>query len=426
MYDIKPPVAYLMERARRDPDSVRRMEAMLPALGDPEVVEVGDDDIPDMVARHDLFDVRKRDRQIDSGSSPVVVFNALRLNGDEPDPDGLLAKCPKGTSKTLVTRLLGFDCISFAASPLRNKELVCRKAYEFNTVEGCLHRCQYCPSAGESVISIGLNIEEFIEKKLDPLLKANPWQKVYRYQTQSSDSLCIEPEYGAVKAFMEYFAEQEDRYFLIHTKSANADFMTDLDHQGHTIALWSLTSHTVSREIERLAGTTEERIEAARKCAEAGYPIRFKFKPIVPVRHWREETREMVRLMFDGPRSDVISLCVMMWMQIAELEAAIDVDLLDPEFIRAAHEHADEMAGSQSAPFPHHVRAEIYSFFIDEIRKYDKDVPISLCTETLPLWRDFQERLGFRPGNYACGCGPECPPGVKILGQDALKEEVTV
>ena len=423
MYDIRPQVAYVMDRTKADPNCLRRVEAMVPAFGNPPVVAASDGDIPDIIAKHDLHNARKRDRQIESGANPIIVFNALRLNGQDIDVDGLWAKCPKGTSKVFVQRLLGFGGISYASSHFRGKELVCRKAYEFNTVEGCPHRCQYCPSAGESVISIALNMEEFIEEKVDPLLKANPRQKVYRFQTQASDSLCIEPEYGAVKALVDYFAEQDDRYLLLHTKSANADFLTDLDHKGHTIALWSLTSHTASREIERGSGTTEERIEAARKCAAAGYPTRFKFKPIIPVRNWREETRQMIRLMFDGPRSDIISLCCMMWMKIDELEAAMDADKFDPEFIKAAHEHADEMTGALAAPFPHHVRAEIYSFFIDEIRKYDKEVPISICTETIAMWREFQDRLGFGPGTYACGCGPECPPGTEILGRDVLKEK---
>jgi len=423
MYDLKPSATYVMARAQHDAAAMGRMANMLVAMGNPAVELVTDADIPRIIAAHQLGDSRNRANQIKVGADPIVVFNALRVDDGDADVDGILAKCPPGTPRVMVTKLLGYDGMSFAAQHLRNEELVCRRAYEFNTVEGCPHRCLYCPTAGEGVMSVGLNIEEFIEKKLGPVMRDNPHQKVFRFQTQASDSLCIEPEYGAVKVFAEHFAQTADQYLLLHTKSTNADFLRDLDHRGHTIALWSLTSDTVSREIERGSGTLEGRILAAVKCAAAGYPIRFKFKPIVPVRNWRDETRDMIRRVFEAGRLDVVSLCAMMWMPVDELESAIDPDTLDPEFVDAARKHADEMAGSRAAPFPHDVRAEMYTFFFDEIRKHDQDVRVSLSTETMDMWREFEDRLGAGPGSYVCGCGPQCPPGVTRLGRDVLKDD---
>ena len=423
MYDLNPPATYVMERVQQDAAAVRRMEDMQAAMGHPTVEPITDADIPEIIARHQLDSSRDRTKQIEAGADPVVIFNALRVGDEHADVDALLAKCPPGTPKVLVSRLVGYDGVSFAANPLRGGELVCRRAYEFNTTEGCLHRCLYCPTAGQGVMSVGMNVKEFIDKRVDPIVRGNPHQKVFRFQTQASDSLCTEPEYGAVKALADYFTRTADQYLLLHTKSANADFLCDLDHRGHTIALWSLTSDTVSREIERRSGTTEERIQAVQKCAAAGYPVRFKFKPIVPVRNWREETRDMIRRVFQVGKLDVISLCVMMWMSIKELEAAMDPDILDPEFVQAAHDHAEDMKGSLAAPFPHRVRAEIYSLFFDEIRKYDPEVRVSLCTETVDMWREFADRLDAGPGTYVCGCGPQCPPGVKRLERDVLKED---
>ena len=188
--------------------------------------------------------------------------------------------------------------------------------------------------------------------------------------------------------------------------------------------LWSLTSDTVSREIEIRTGTTAERIEAARKCEEAGYQVRFKFKPIIPVRNWREETREMIRHMFEVTTPDVISLCTLMWMKIGELEEAMDADMFDPEFIKAAHEDAEDMAARPPGPFPHHVRAEIYGFFFDEIRKYDKEVPVSLSTENFTMWGEFSKKLGMTATNYVCGCGPQTTPGARKLACHPFKVAV--
>lgn len=295
---------------------------------------------------------------------------------------------------------------------------VCRSRYQFDTIYGCPHGCQYCPAGKAAVIFT--NIEEFIEKQVIPTAEQNPCQKVFMFNSNLTDTLCFEPEYGLSKLLAEYYATTPDQHYLIHTKSAKVDFLRSLDHQGHTIMLWSMTSETVSRMVEPGSATTEERIEAGRQCQEAGYPVRIKFKPIVPVRNWRAECRRMIEMVFARMRPDNVGLCVLSWMDAETLKASIDVSLLDPAYVRAMEESAESMRGVNTGPFPHRVRAEIYKFFFDEIRKHDRNVPVFLCTESPDMWSKFAPRLGMDPGNYVCGCGPQCVPGAVRL-QSVLK-----
>ena len=69
-------------------------------------------------------------------------------------------------------------------------------------------------------------------------------------------------------------------------------------------------------------------------------------------------------------------------------------------------------------PFPPDVRAEIYGHYVGEIRRRDADVPISLSTETLELWKAMAPALGATAVNYVCGCGPGSTPGRKRLAGD--------
>ena len=96
-------------------------------------------------------------------------------------------------------------------------------------------------------------------------------------------------------------------------------------------------------------------------------------------------------------------------------EQIIDPALLDPDFVAAAEESADEMRGVAAGPFPHEARAEIYDFYLREIRRHDPDVPVFLCTETPAMWADFGPQLGLTAGDYVCGCGPQSPPGTRRL-----------
>ncbi len=288
---------------------------------------------------------------------------------------------------------------------------VCRPAWRIHMASGCPHRCAYCGFG--HLLPCMVNVEEYVEA-LDGIVRAHPWQQVYLYE-DDAEALALEPELGAMAALTEYFAGRPDEYLLVHSKSANVDHLLDLDHRGHTIMLWSLTSHTVSRVFEAKSGTTEERIEAARQCQAAGMPVRFKYKPIVPIRDWRDECREMIRLTFEQTRPDVISLFTLAWMTFEEMAGCFGLSKLDPVYVRAAEESVDETKDTMTKPFPHWVRAEIYDFFVTEIRRWDQEVPVSLSTETWEMWQEFGERLGQRPDNYMCGCGPQAVPGCKKL-----------
>ncbi|MBT3273025.1 MAG: hypothetical protein HN368_07720 [Spirochaetales bacterium] len=270
------------------------------------------------------------------------------------------------------------------------------------------------PPKGKVAV-VFVNLEEFVEKQVIPTAERNHWQEVFMYNSNLSDTPCFEPEYGLSKLLAEYYATTPDQHYLIHTKSANIDFLRDLDHRGHTILLWSITSDTVSRIIEPGSATTEERIEAVRMCQDAGYTVRVKFKPIVPVDNWRAECSHMIENLFAHTRPDNVGLCSLAWMDAEELYTLIDGALLDPNYLQAIDESAGSMKGDRAGPFPHHVRAEIYEFFFNEIRKYDADVPVCLCTESAEMWREFAPRLGVGPGNYVCGCGPQSTPGAKRL-----------
>ena len=261
---------------------------------------------------------------------------------------------------------------------------------------------------------IGLNMGEYL-RRLGKLIDANRWQLTYLVD-DASDVLVYEPELDLFSEMVRFFGRLEDRYLIAHTKSPNVDFLQSVPHNGHTIMCYSLSAHTQSTRLEPLAGTTEERIDAARKCQEWGMPVRFKFKPIIPVREWRDEAREMIRAVFEKTRPDNLSMTVLMWMSFEEMASCIDPDLLDQRFVDKARAAANEpWEYPHVGPFPHEVRREVYEFYHREIRAISKETPLTLSTESLAMWKDLANTLGVTPGNYTCGCGPCAVPGLTAL-----------
>jgi spore photoproduct lyase len=267
------------------------------------------------------------------------------------------------------------------------------------------------------VAVVNTNLEEFVERQVRPAAEQEPWQKVFMYNSALSDTPCFEPEYGLTELLARFYATTPDQHCLIHTKSGNVEFIRSIEHRERVIMLWSLTGDTAARLIEPGSASPTERIEAARICQDAGCPVRFKLKPIVPVRGWREEYSEVISQLFSRTSPESIGLFMLAWMDFEEMRECIDLNLLDPQFAQALEESADDMRGVTAGPFPHAARADVYRTLYDEIRKHDKSVPVFLCTETVEMWQEFAPVLGMEPGNYICACGPQSLPGLRRVAQ---------
>ena len=214
---------------------------------------------------------------------------------------------------------------------------------------------------------INLNLEEYVER-VDQLLEQNPWQKTIRYDVEQ-DVLPIEPEYGACELLVNHFARLDDRYLILFSKSANVDHLLSLDHRGHTIMLWTLCSRTVTRRYSR--GPAQWAADRGyREMQRAGYPVRFKCKPVVPIRGWREETTEMLELLYSRVKPENISMEMVFFDSVAEMDATLGLENLDPEFVEAARE-AEARYGDQwrndlegPRPFTFAVKEKVYRYLI--------------------------------------------------------------
>jgi spore photoproduct lyase len=294
---------------------------------------------------------------------------------------------------------------------------VCQSAWQLHSVYGCPFRCAYCNLGG--VNRLFVNMETYVQH-LDEICAKAPNQRLYKWDN-ITDVSCFEPEWGASRLLVEYFANKPDKYLEIYTgKSDNIDDLLALDHRGKTIIQWSLSARTQSAEIEKETAPWDQRIEAARKCQEAGYTVRYRFSPILPVRNWRAENAEVIERLFARTKPDVITLCAFGWMSIEEAKSCLDFGLLDPQFVAAMESAAPFLAargfsGGGGQPIPHDARAYMFKFLIDKIRQHSPTLPISLCLETVEMWALFAAELGMpmnpeKDATYYCNCGPMCTP----------------
>jgi hypothetical protein len=168
----------------------------------------------------------------------------------------------------------------------------------------------------------------------------------------------------------------------------------------------------VASRIEKRTPSLESRIRAIERCQKAGYTVRVRFSPLCPVKGWPEETRDLVRRLLSRVTPDVITIDVLGWMDIAQMRDAMDLSLLDEEYVRALGRLESEgFRRNGKHVWPHEMRREILGFVIEEIRRFRPGQPVSICMETPQMWQDLGPLMGMTPEDYVCCCGPTSVPG---------------
>ncbi|NUQ01196.1 MAG: hypothetical protein HUU35_15215, partial [Armatimonadetes bacterium] len=374
MYRIRPRHLFVMAHALTDPHAAARLDRLLAGLGRrrPELVTITPEELPEVITRCGWIG-EVRQGAYHEPRDPDLLFTAFHWLTPEQRGEltrsELFARCHAAhtrygdcgqnfTAGRIQAMLGAAPFFHFERREQWQRDLICWSLHDIHTAWGCLHRCAYCQRG--SVYVINLNVEEF-GAQVDRLLTDNPWQKTIRYDVEQ-DVLAIEPEYGACELLVNQFARYDDRYLMLFTKSANVGHLLRLEHRGHTIMLWTLTPRSVSRRYEARTGSMDERLAAARRCQEAGYPIRFKCKPIIPTRGWRAEMTEMLEAMYAQVQPENLSAEVVFFDSVAEMDATLGLDQLDPEFVEAARvaeaaPWSNDLHGPR--PFPFEVKRVI-------------------------------------------------------------------
>ena len=413
-----PPRVYVLKGVWDNPGAAARARRLCEAWPAAEVRTYTYADLPDIVVEEGL-DHCPRMGTRPAVPPPVPLLSLFRFDEQAvADEAKRMAAAYKGDGYFPWHSAAGGGAFVFFCSGISeirpNPVHVCRPQWRLHQGMGCPHQCAYC-SLG-SFLLINLNTESYLERLAD-LLRQNPWQKTYLYD-DVMDVPTLEPQVDTLGPLMRFFEATGDRYLIIHTKSDRVQPLIDAGAPRNTILVWSLSGPTQSSRLEPRTGSTEQRVEAARRCQEAGFTIRYKFKPIIPVPRWREEAAYTIDLALRRSRPDNLSMTCLMWMPLADLQACIPAGLLDAEFLQAAEQARGEMQdapGIQVGPFPQALREQVYRHYLAEIRKHDAEVPVTLSTESLEIWAAMGRELGVNPGNYVCGCGAGATPGRRLL-----------
>jgi len=156
--------------------------------------------------------------------------------------------------------------------------------FEFSLGTGCPGGCQYCylqtHLGKKPYIRVYVNLDEILAKIKEITVSRMPAVTTFE-AASAADPLAVEHITGSLSRTIEFFgAELPQGRLRVVTKFANAEPLLNLEHNRRTRFRFSINTTEVIRLYEQHTAPLEERIDAARKIARAGYPLGFIVAPL--------------------------------------------------------------------------------------------------------------------------------------------------
>ena len=272
--------------------------------------------------------------------------------------------------------------------------MVCPHFYELKWANGCNFNCAWCYLNGTyRFLSRGKNPHlKDINTILDHLYYFFDTVNNRSFLLNSgelSDSLLFEnDEAPLTRKIIPKFMEQDRHKLLILTKSNQVDNLLDINAQNHVIASFSLNSFKVAERWEK-APKVINRIKAAKRLHDAGYVVRIRIDPMVPIEGWRTEYELLVDTIFKNLFPERITLG-----SLRGLQSTIN-NSKDTSWTKYLTETSN---WGKKVDTGH--RLAMYSSIINRLKTKYRYTNVALCKETIEMWNKLN--LDYR--TIRCNC----------------------
>jgi DNA repair photolyase len=264
----------------------------------------------------------------------------------------------------------------------------CPNYWHFSPYGFCPYGCHYCYLAGtpgvwfSPSVKIFLNLEDIlaeVDRAANQVARPTAF-----YLGKLQDGLALEPLSGYTRAMIPFFARHPYARMAVLTKSADVQNLLDLDHAGRTILSWTVNAREVVRNFEANTPGVMGRLDAMRRCAQAGYPVRAVVMPIIPVADWQETYgRFMVTLLESVPLSRITLGSICSYPQAQRL---MELKLGRQNAISTLLACGPAKSDDGRLRFSRSTREEVYRYLVECIRRQRPELEIGLCLEDEALF----------------------------------------
>ena len=251
--------------------------------------------------------------------------------------------------------------------------------YLFHEID-CKYDCEYCYLQyyfQTKVPVIFVNRDEVLSK-IEQVLKSHP--NPYFHVGEVCDALAFDPLTDFSLEISALFSKYENGAIEFRTKSTNIrNLLSSRSHPRNMIPSWTLSPERVVNAIEHKTPSLSERLDAARRCQDAGYKVGVRLDPIIIYEGWEEDYRIMVEEILtklDPGGIDYISLGT---VKIHKLL----IDVIRSRFPGSPPVTAELFPGIDGKyRYLKFQRVDVYRKIVSWIRRLDENIGMDLSLET--------------------------------------------
>jgi spore photoproduct lyase len=263
---------------------------------------------------------------------------------------------------------------------------ICCGYQVINVMTNCPMDCSYCILQGYLNNPCVTLYPEFakIFCEIKELLERHP-RRIFRFGTgELGDSLILDSIVGFAHEAITFFAAQNNAVLELKTKSAAIEHLLPLAHRGRTVVSWSLNPPRIIEEEEHGAAPLAQRLQAALRCSDAGYPVGFHFDPIIYYPGWEGDYQGVVDLLFEH-----IDPSRVMWVSLGGLRFPPVLKHVAQGRFPSSRIFTGELIPGEDGKLRYlkPLRIEMYQRMVSWLRAHDEGLFIYLCMERGDVWR---------------------------------------
>lgn len=260
--------------------------------------------------------------------------------------------------------------------------------------ENCPLRCSYCILQAyfqDRVLKVWANQDDLFAE-LGGAFSADPAKRFRVGTGEFTDSLVLEPLTGYSRDLVNFLGNHPNVCLELKSKVVDLSWMDVVRDPRRVLPAWSMNAPAIAENEEQgECASLEERLIAARTCAQAGFRVCLHFDPIIHFEGWQDGYSRTVEMIFDHLRPEEIAYLSMgSFRHMPDLKRCIAENFPTSTYIHG--EFITGIDGKQRLLRP--LRVEQFRFMADLLQRGGLDQQLYFCMESDEVW---QSVLGRTP-----------------------------
>ena len=280
------------------------------------------------------------------------------------------------------------------ACPAGGAEFACCGYLVMVLASNCPMDCSYCFLQQYVANNPGFQVYSNYADAFDELQTLShraPGRHLRVGTGELADSLAFDSLTDLSLELVDFFARQRNLVLELKTKTDEIENLLRIDPKGQVMVSWTLSPPAVFSSSEHRAATPAQRIEAARRVAEAGYGVAFHLDPVIAYGGAERDYLDLLDDLFAAVAPSRIRFISIGGLRMSpELKAAARRRFPDdPMLVGEEVLSTDGRYRTFTA-----LRTRLFRVLSERIRKHAPGLPAYLCMESAAM----SERIfGARP-----------------------------